>query len=327
METRSGRRKRRPRRWVRIFLLLFTLCLLGTGVFAYNFYTDMVSAVDKMHNPISREVSEKREDKVEFKEKDPISILLVGVDEREGDAGRTDTMIVMTINPETKSTKLLSIPRDTRAKLINPDNPNKHRVDKMNHAYAYGGIEMTISSIENFLNVPIDYYTEVNMQGFKDIVDAVGGIEVDNQYEFELDGVYLQEGKQTLDGEEALQYARMRKEDPLGDFGRQERQKEVISKVIAEGKSLSSLTNYDQILEALQENIVTNLTLKDIIGIQSDYKIAAETIEKLEIEGKGITLNNGVWYFHVDDITRQALSDQLREHLELDKKTVAPGIS
>jgi polyisoprenyl-teichoic acid--peptidoglycan teichoic acid transferase len=322
MNTRSQRRKRRPRKWLRVTLLVLAMFFVGAGVFAYNFYSDMVSAVDKMHNPISREVSEKREEVAEFQDQDPISILLLGVDEREGDGGRTDTMIVMTLNPKEGSTKIISIPRDTRADLINPNSSSKNRVDKMNHAYAFGGIEMSISSIENFLNVPIDYYAEVNMQGFKDIVDAVGGIEVDNQYAFELDGVYLEEGPQKLNGEEALQYARMRKQDPRGDFGRQERQREVISKVVDKGKSLSAITNYNEILEALQGNIKTNLTLKQMVAVQQGYASAAKTMEKIEIEGEGKTLNDGVWYYLVDDETRQSLSNNLRAHLELPVETV-----
>lgn len=322
MDSRERRKKRKTKRVIRILLTVFTFLLVGIGVFAYNVYSNMASAIDKMHNPISREVSEKREEEAEFVEKDPISILLLGVDEREGDGGRTDTMIVMTINPITKSTKIVSIPRDTRADLIDPEDPDENTIDKMNHAYAFGGIEMSITSIENFLNIPIDYYAEVNMQGFKDIVDAVGGIEVNNEYEFELDGVYLSEGYHKLTGEEALQYARMRKEDPRGDFGRQERQREVISKVIAKGKSLKTLTNYDDILEALQGNIKTNLTLKQIIDIQKSYIAAAETIEKVEIEGEGKILSNGVWYYLVDDVTRQTLSDDLRTHLGLSTDTV-----
>lgn len=322
MDSRDRRKKRKTKRIIRILLTVFTFLLVGIGVFAYNVYSNMASAIDKMHNPISREVSEKREEQAEFVEKDPISILLLGVDEREGDGGRTDTMIVMTINPITKSTKIVSIPRDTRADLIDPKDPDENTIDKMNHAYAFGGIEMSITSIENFLNIPIDYYAEVNMQGFKDIVDAVGGIEVNNEYEFELDGVYLSEGYHKLTGEEALQYARMRKEDPRGDFGRQERQREVISKVIAKGKSLKALTNYDDILEALQGNIKTNLTLKQIIDIQKSYIAAAETIEKVEIEGEGKILSNGVWYYLVDDVTRQTLSDDLRTHLGLSTETV-----
>lgn len=322
MDSRERRKKRKTKRVIRILLTVFTFLLVGIGVFAYNVYSNMASAIDKMHNPISREVSEKREEEAEFVEKDPISILLLGVDEREGDGGRTDTMIVMTINPITKSTKIVSIPRDTRADLIDPEDPDENTIDKMNHAYAFGGIEMSITSIENFLNIPIDYYAEVNMQGFKDIVDAVGGIEVNNEYEFELDGVYLSEGYHKLTGEEALQYARMRKEDPRGDFGRQERQREVISKVIAKGKSLKTLTNYDDILEALQGNIKTNLTLKQIIDIQKSYIAAAESIEKVEIEGEGKILSNGVWYYLVDDVTRQTLSDDLRTHLGLSTETV-----
>ena len=264
-----------------------------------------------MNKPISREVSEKREEKVEFTKKDPISILMVGIDERDGDHGRTDSMLVLTVNPETKSTKILSIPRDTRTKLIDPENPKKSSKDKINHAYAFGGIEMSIATVENFLNIPIDYYVEINMEGFKDIVDAVNGINVDNQYEFELDGSNFRKRPQHLNGTETLAYARMRKQDPRGDIGRGERQREVISKIIDKGKSLSTLTNYDDILDALEDNIKTNLTLSEIIGMQSSYKPAAETIDKLEIEGPGGIVGD-VWYYMVEDETRQSLSDQLR---------------
>ena len=291
---------------------------MGIGIAGYSFYSDIVSAVDIMNKPISREVSDKRDEKVEVVEQDPFSMLIVGIDEREGDSGRTDSMIVMTINPENKSSKIISIPRDTRAELTDPNDSSNNTVNKINHAYAYGGIEMTIKSIEDFLNIPIDYYAEINMQGFKDIVDALGGIEVHNKIAFELDGVTLKKGKQSLNGEEALQYARMRKQDPLGDFGRQARQQEVISKIIDKGLSLSSLTKYGDILDALQNNIKTNLTMSDILDIQAHYKPAAETIEKVEVEGEGETFKNDVWYYIVDDETRQAISDELREHLDLE---------
>lgn len=327
MESRSfNKKKRKKKRKLRKTLIFtFSILIAGIGLYLYNFYSDVARAVNNMNKPIERKVSEKREEEVEFKQKDPISILLVGVDERDGDNGRTDSMLVMTINPELKSTKLVSIPRDTRAELIDPGDEDNNRVDKMNHAYAYGGIEMSISSIEHFLNIPIDYYTEVNMEGFKDIVDAVDGIDVYNQYEFELDGVFLPEGNHHLDGEEALMYARMRKQDPRGDFGRQERQREVISKVIEKGTSLKALTNYDEVLQALEKNIKTNLTLNEMVGIQNRYKPAAENIEKLEIAGKDDSISNGknnIYYFIVEDETRQALSDQLREHLGISPDTV-----
>jgi polyisoprenyl-teichoic acid--peptidoglycan teichoic acid transferase len=320
--TRLGNKKSRKKiKWLRVSLFAIFLLLIGGGLYFYNIYTNVASAVNKMNKPIDREVSKKREEKVEFEKKDPISILLVGVDERAGDSGRTDSMLVLTVNPEKKTTKMVSIARDTRTKLLDPKKPSKIRIDKINHAYAFGGIEMSIETVEHFLNIPIDYYVQVNMEGFKDIVDAVGGIDVDNQIEFELDGVHLKEGPQHLDGREALMYARMRKADPRGDVGRQDRQREVISKIINKGKSIKTLSNYDDILAALENNIKTNLTLNEIIGIQSSYKPAAQTIDKIEIPGDG-TMINGGWYFLVSDQTRQELSDQLRDQLGLPSATI-----
>ncbi|MEH7252407.1 LCP family protein [Neobacillus niacini] len=322
--TRLGRKKtiKKKNKWLRFSLFTFFIILVGGGLYFYNAYNDVANAVNKMNKPISREISDKREEKVKFEKKDPISILMVGIDEREGDNGRTDSMLVLTVNPEMKTTKIVSIPRDTRTKLINNKNPKKTTVDKINHAYAFGGIEMSIASVENFLNIPIDYYVEINMEGFKDIVDAVDGIDVNNQYAFELDGVTLKEGPQHLNGTKALAYARMRHEDPRGDIGRGERQREVISKIIDKGKSLSTLTNYKDILDALENNIKTNLTLTEIIGMQSSYKPAAETVEKLEIEGTGKMINN-VWYYMVEDNTRQTLSETLRTQLGLPIEAVA----
>ncbi|XJZ26974.1 LCP family protein [Bacillota bacterium Lsc_1132] len=318
---RSGKRKKKLRVF-RIFLTAFFILLVGAGLYFYNVYSDVVNAVDKMHKPISRTVSKKRTTEVKFNRKDPIAILLVGVDKRKGDSGRTDSMIVATVNPQTGKTTLVSIPRDTKTKIVSTTNPSKNRITKINAAYAYGGIEMTIDTVENFLNIPIDYYIQVNMEGFKDIVNAVGGIDVDNKYAFELDGVKLKTGPQHLNGLQALEYARMRHQDPRGDFGRQERQREVISKVIHKGASISTLTNYNNILTALENNIETNLTMDDIIGIQSKYKQAAKSINKIEIPGDGKDTNSG-WYYFVSDKTRQEISNQLREQLDLKPSTVS----
>lgn len=322
-------KSKNKRKWIRFLLFFLGAISIGLSIYLYNVYSNVANAVDKMNKPIERKVSAKREDKIQFNRKDPISILLVGVDEREGDSGRADSMLVMTLNPKEKTSKLISIPRDTRADLIDKDG-NKHSYDKMNHTYAFGGIEMTINSIENFLNIPIDYYVEVNMEGFRDIVDAVGGIDVTNQIDFELEGVHLSQGDLHLNGEQALKYARMRKQDPRGDFGRQERQREVITKVIERGTSLKSLTNYTDILKAIEKNVKTNLTLDDMLGIQKLYKPAVQTIEKMEIKGTGGLFSNGkqnVYYYIVNDELRQELSDLLRQHLGLSMEKVKPASS
>lgn len=122
--------------------------------------------------------------------------------------------------------KIISIPRDSYTEII-----GKGKKDKINHAYAFGGINMAVKTVENFLDIPIDHYIEVNMEGFKDIVDAVGGIEVNNDMEFKY-GEHFNKGEIHLNGDQALLYSRMRYNDPRGDFGRQMRQRQVIQAVI-----------------------------------------------------------------------------------------------
>ncbi|MCM2534518.1 LCP family protein [Neobacillus pocheonensis] len=318
-DSRSNHKKiiKRKPRWGRISLLALLILLFGGGIFFYNVYNNVATAVNKMNKPLLRDVSAKRTSKVNFNNLDPISILLLGDDHRADEpGGNTDTMLVITINPKNKTTKLLSIPRDTRTKLIDNKDPSKNQVNKINASYEYGGPEMCIDTVENFLNIPIDYYVNVNFQGFKDIIDAVGGIDVNNKYAFELDGVTLKTGPQHLNGLQALEYARMRHQDPRGDFGRQERQREVISKIIDKGKSMSTLVNYNKILKALANNITTNLTLDDMINIASSYKPAAKKIDTMQIQGQGATIHN-TWYLLVDNQERQTLSDEIRASLNL----------
>ena len=114
---------------------------------------------------------------------------------------------------------MLSIPRDTRTEIV-----GHGTTDKITHAYAFGREEMTIVTVENLLDIPIDYYVRVNMEGFQDIVDAVGGIQVNNSLDFTNGGHNYAKGLINLNGEQALSFVRMRYDDPNGDFGRQERQ-------------------------------------------------------------------------------------------------------
>jgi len=264
-----------------------------------------------MHEPIERSTSEKRPEPVSLEKQNPISILLIGVDERKGDRGRSDTLVVLTVNPNKKSVQMVSIPRDTRTEII-----GKGSQDKINHAYAFGGVEMTMATVENFLDIPIDYYIKVNMEGFKDIVDAVGGVTVDNSFSFTYEGVTFPKGEITLDGDKALKYSRMRYDDPRGDFGRQDRQKQIIEGVIEKGASVNSLANLDDILGALGKNVKTNMTFEQMKNIQANYKEARHNIEKLHLKGDGTKIN-GVYYLVIPEEERLMISNKLKEHLEI----------
>lgn len=312
-EKRSSKKMSTTKKVLLILVSLLVIIGLGIGGYAYSIYHNVNKTSDAIYKDINK--TDKRKEEVSVEKKEPFSILLLGVDHRPGDKGRSDTMIVLTVNPNTNTTKMVSIPRDTRTEIV-----GKGKVDKINHAYAFGGIQMSVDTVENFLNIPIDYYLEVNMEGFKDIVDAVGGVDVNNDLDFTDGGIHFAKGNIHLNGDEALVFSRMRKLDTRGDFGRQLRQRQVLEAVVKKGASISSLTNYQSMLQAVQKNIVTNISLSDMISIQKDYRVAAKNITETQVKGESKKVD-GIWYVIVSKEEQDTISKDLRQHLELPLET------
>jgi LCP family protein required for cell wall assembly len=218
----------------------------------------------------------------------------------------------MTVNPQEQSIKMLSIPRDTRTEII-----GKGIQDKINHAYAFGGVQMTMDTVENFLDIPIDHYVSINMEGFKGLVDALGGVPVNNAFEFSHSGFTFKEGELFLNGDEALAYSRMRYDDPRGDFGRNDRQREIVEAVIQEAAQISSISRVGSILNEVGKSVRTDLDLDDMWKIQGKYIDARHSVEQMEIKGSGTTIN-GVYYLQIPEEEVARVSGELRGHLELD---------
>lgn len=290
------------------------LLVVAGGIYAYTIYSDVSNTLNAVHKPLDRDKSEKRDQKVDIADQKPISILLMGTDQRESETSRSDSLMLFTLNPQKKSMKITSIPRDTYTEII-----GKGKKDKINHAYAFGGIDMSVKTVENFLNVPVDHYIEVNMAGFKDIVDAVGGVDVNNDLEFTSRGSHFAKGNIHLNGETALKYTRMRYEDPRGDFGRQMRQRQVIQAVIKKGASVSSLASYGDVLKAIEKNVKTSLTQDQMFDIQKNYKDCMQNSEEIQIPGDGHKAADGIWYYYVPDASKQDITNKLRMHLEVTK--------
>ncbi|MFC5711456.1 LCP family protein [Thalassorhabdus alkalitolerans] len=297
----------------KLLIILFSLAgavILAIGGYALYLYLSISNTADSMHEPLIRESNNLRD--VDFSSQEPLSFLILGIDAEESTRGRSDTMIVLTVNPEEESMKMVSIPRDTRTEMVGRGNE-----DKINHAFAFGGPEMAMDTVENFLDIPIDYYVSINMDGFKDIVDAVDGVTVDNAFAFEQSGYDFSEGEIELDGDEALAYVRMRKNDPDGDFGRNTRQRQLVDAVIHEGAQISSVTKAGSILDALGNNVRTNLTFEEMRDLQSNYRQARHDLEEFEISGNGTRIN-GVYYLEVPEEERQRVSGELKDHLNVD---------
>lgn len=305
-----------------LLTILFTL-LIALISYATYFALAANKAVENIQGEdLSSTSANPRAKPVALKNKEPFSVLLLGVDERPEDSGRSDSIIVATVNPIEDSVKLVSIPRDT---LLTIPGYGK---DKVNAAFAYGGINLAVETVENYLNIPINFYTKINMEGMVDLVNAVGGINVDNKYAFELDGVKLGVGNFDLDGRQALQYARMRKQDPAGDFGRQERQKEVISKIVKNALSINSLTNFNKIFNAVGKNVETNFTGSELWELAKNYASTANNITNLTLEGPDGFLyyipsyGQDVYVWQPSSESLQEVSNQLRKHLGLTAESI-----
>ncbi|RSD25225.1 LytR family transcriptional regulator [Mesobacillus subterraneus] len=303
---RAERNTKKKRKWLRITGTIFLILFIALGAYVFSLYNSLSDAVETMHQPIDREGR-----KIAFNNKEPFTVLMLGVDERAGDKGRSDTVIALTINPEKKSVKMLSIPRDTRTEIV-----GRGTQDKINHAYAFGGVEMSMDTVEKFLDIPIDYYVKMNMEGFQDIVDAVGGVTVNNTREFTEGKFHFAQGQIDLNGQEALAYVRMRKSDPEGDFGRQNRQRQIIQGIVNKGASVGTLTKFDNIFEALGKNVSTNITFDEMKSIQSHYKSAAGNIEQMKIEGSGTKIN-GIYYWVISPQSHENIKTELKNHLNL----------
>lgn len=296
-------------KWV---ISIIIIAIITVSVLAFNVYYKATTTLKEIHTPLERDSAIQRNEPVELEEQHPFSILLLGVDERANDAGRSDTIIVLSVNPQTQNTLMVSIPRDTYAQII-----GKNIKDKINHAYAFGGIEMSMNSVENLLNIPIDYVAKVNMKGFEQVIDTIGGVKVQNAMAFQENGYNFKKGMITLDGAAALEYVRMRKEDPQGDFGRQNRQKQVIQSIIEEGTSLKTMLKYQNIFEILGNNLSTNLTFNQIKELQQNYRQSFSDIKQLHFEKGQNTKVNGIWYYIMDKKEQDEFSTILRNHLEI----------
>lgn len=326
-ETRKGKHGRK-RVWKVIFSVLL-IGMVGTVAYLFKAYSDIGSTAESIYTSVN--VNEMREEEIEVETAtQPISFLLLGADtgtaeEERTETGRSDTIIVCTVNPNTKTTTLLSIPRDSYAEIVGYSDVYDYYgdyYDKMSHAYAFGGTEMSINTVQEFLNVPIDYYVEVNFDGLTDIVDAIGGVEITSPLTFDFYGPQFIEGEtRILNGFEALQFSRMRKQDPEGDLGRQKRQQMVIKAILDKVLTMGTVVNYKNILATLEDNVQLNMSLDEILSIASGYRKSMENFQQFYVEGEEMYIDE-IYYYYVDPEERLRLSNILRNELELPEITI-----
>ena len=217
--------------------------------------------------------------------RDSFNILISGIDTYGTitKVSRSDVNILVSVNPSTNKILLTSIPRDYYVLL-----PDFGEYDKLTHAGIYG-IETSVRTVENLLDTKINYYVKVNFTSLIDIVDALGGITIESRYDFtSKDGYHFNKGANTLNGEEALSFARERSAFAEGDRVRGQNQEIILEALIKKSMSANIITNYVELLDALDDKFLTNITddeITDFIKMQiSDMK--SWKIDAISLDGE-----------------------------------------
>ena len=283
------------------------------------------TAADNAYEDVTgREMSKFRDEQVEPLN-DNVSVLFIGVDNSEKrnqdqDDTLSDALVLATLNNEEKSVKLVSIPRDTYTYI-----PDAGFEDKITHAYGYNGASSTIESVEELLEVPVDYYVRMDFEAFIEVVDALGGVEVNVPYDLsEKDendvagAIVLEKGVQTLNGREALALARTRMYD--NDIQRGKRQQMILEAIMDKIFSASSFMKYGRIIDAVGDHMKTNLTYDDMRSFLEYAQGGDPNVENITLDGYD-DMSTGVYYWQLDQDALAETQKTLQTHLELKQAT------
>lgn len=315
---RKNKEKSKLRTVLKVMLILAASLLICATTYGIYLTKKAEHAANKAYdNDFDREQSAKREEKVTPIE-DNVTVLFIGIDDSETrgqgeDHSRSDSLILATLNAKTKTVKTLSIPRDSYVYI-----PSVGYEDKINHAHAFSGTLGTIETIENFLDIPIDYYVKLNFDAFIEIVDALGGVEVEVPYDLvELDEydnfvINLKAGYQKLNGSEALALARTRKQD--SDIERGKRQQQILKAIAAEASKPSSLLKYDEVIEAVGNNMKTNMTFSEMKSFLAYLSKGTPSIDSLYLDGED-DWSTGIYYYKLDEQSVEDTKYILKSHL------------
>ena len=295
---RRAQKKRRIWPWLLLFFC-FAAAAIGGALFASS------SLLDK---PIEHAIDDGL-----LTAKDKSTIMIMGVDERDDDVGRSDTLMVASIDPKKNQASLLSVPRDTRVKI------KGHGFDKVNAAYAYGKERLTQDTVENLLGVNIDHYVIINTKSFAKIIDALGGIDIDvpkrMYYEdpWDDDGgliIDFRPGMQHMDGAKAITYVRYRDEE--GDLGRIRRQQDFIKACLDKMVSPAIIPKLPTIIREVMDSIQTDLSFRQLLEFAGTLKESKQNGLKTDmVPGRPLYID-GISYW-IPDLTqlRSTVADTL----------------
>lgn len=331
--------KKKSHRTRNIILIIAGLLLIGGLGFAGSVYNNIKKATDKTFDAAG--IKKSRSTSATLNAGKPFSILLLGTDTGELNRdykGRTDSIMIATVNPTKKAVTLVSLPRDATIAI---EGDEETFPQKLNAAYGWGSAATTINEIQDYLNIPIDFYALVNMGGLEKLVDQVGGVQIkspltfsyqpdddqpdvykftegSSEFEYAQDGVNFKHYT-TMNGKAALAFSRMRYTDPRGDYGRQERQRLVIEALVKKAANYKTVLN-DGFMSSISSNVKTDMSFNDMLLIASKYLGARKNIVTDHLQGGGV-MYGGVSYEVVAQSEKQRITNLIRSNLGLSQQT------
>jgi len=294
-----------------IITILIILIVLIVSFVGYIYY--ILSSV----NPPAEENGENYVPPKEMDWNKKINILLVGIDQRyEDEMSRSDTNLLLSIDPNDKKITIISLPRDTFCEL-----PGYVGYQKLAHAHFYGGVPLLIKTVENILKIEIPFYVEVNFEGFVKMIDLIGGVTIDVEKDMDYESylgdvkIHLKKGLQHLNGEKALMYVRFRM-DETGDIGRMERQQKFLKALIEQSLKIENTIRLQKVLIELKNWVRTNLEPWQIIKLGTLLNnIDNDNITTITLPGYPGWYSDGLSYYFlyndkVEEIVNKYLKDE-----------------
>ena len=288
-DPRRAKTEKRRNRWLLFSVLGVLVAVLLAGIGIATWYgKSAVDALDNINRDSNLMPTGERPAPVDPVEgKAPLNMVLMGSDTRGGERGRSDVLQLLHISGDRQNVFLMSIPRDSYVEI-----PGRGKA-KINAAYSWGGAPLAVETMELLLDVPMDNTVLIDFEGFKNVIDALGGVTVNNREASSSEGFDFPKGEITLDGEEALRFVRERKNLSDGDFGRATRQRDVIKAVLgklASGGVLSDPGRFRESVTELGKNFTVDegLTNDNIIRLGWELKgVSPSDIKSFQIPTAG----------------------------------------
>lgn len=299
----SPRPKKKKKGCLGKLLGLFLLAAIALVAFAGFFFVRDLSQWDQEKTALPVPAASEGNQLAPVQE--DLLFLMAGVDDTDGGVvQRTDTLMLVRMNFQKQEVTLLSIPRDTRCYVDG-------ELTKINHAYAYGGIELTMETVRNFLGLDLDYYLIVDFDMVKDLVDAGGGVRYHVPEDAEpVNGEPYQTGDHVLNGEETLAYLRHRYGYALGDLGRVQAQQSFLAEIVKQLASPSKAAHFPQMYKILRSEAKTNIPALPLLPKALDLLKMKDHLQSYTLPGEGEYIDD-ISYFIVDSEETLTMVEEL----------------